>query len=102
MLHEGCSNNQWEPYDSQVGKLSSGDPLATRRELYLRNVSSKDLAQKVSSLEEPEDDALPATRHEGDTIAFHRYVTAPIDANRAPFDASVPAQMSTIGITCRS
>lgn len=60
----------------QVGKLSSGDPLETRRELYLRNVSSKDLAKKVAAMEEPEEDALPATRSEGDTISFHRCATA--------------------------
>lgn len=55
-----------------MGKLSSGDPLETRRQLYMRNVSSKDLDKKVGRLEEPEEDAEPATRNEGNTIAFHR------------------------------
>lgn len=61
----------------QVNKLSSGDPLATRRELYLRNVSSKDLQAKVDAQEELEADATPPTRHQGDVVSFDRSVIPP-------------------------
>ncbi|KAL0051485.1 hypothetical protein WJX82_008361 [Trebouxia sp. C0006] len=55
----------------QVKKLSSGDPLTTHRELYLRNVSSKELKFSGSE-EEPDEDLAPAHRQEGDTIAFDK------------------------------
>ena len=55
----------------QVKKLSSGDTLTTHRELYLRNVSSKELIFSGSG-EQPEEDLQPANRQEGDTIAFDR------------------------------
>jgi len=54
-----------------VKKLSSGDPLTTHRELYLRNVSSKELKFSGSE-EEPDEDLAPAHRQEGDTIAFDK------------------------------
>ena len=58
----------------QVGKLSSGDPLTTHRELYMRNVSSKDLALNLNGSEdEPDQELPPAVRQQGDTIAFDRY-----------------------------
>ena len=56
---------------AQVKKLSSGDPLTTHRELYLRNVSSKELKFSGSE-EEPDEDLAPAHRQEGDTIAFDK------------------------------
>lgn len=60
----------------QVRKLSSGDPLTTHRELYLRNVSSKEL--KFNGSEgEPEEDLAPANRQQGDTIAFDKYCVSP-------------------------
>ncbi len=52
-------------------KLSSGDALTTHRELYLRNVSSKELKFRGSE-EEPEEDLAPANRQEGNTIAFDK------------------------------
>ena len=55
----------------QVKKLSSGDLLTTHRELYLRNVSSKELKFSGSE-EEPDEDLAPAHRQEGDTIAFDK------------------------------
>ena len=49
-----------------VSKLSSGDPVATHRDLYLRNLSSGSL-----NFDAPED--LPeAMRHTGDIIKFDR------------------------------
>ncbi len=56
---------------TQVKKLSSGDALTTHRELYLRNVSSKELKFRGSE-EEPEEDLAPANRQEGNTIAFDK------------------------------
>lgn len=56
---------------AQVKKLSSGDPLTTHRELYLRNVSSKELKFSGSE-EEPDEDLAPAHRQEGNTIAFDK------------------------------
>lgn len=53
-----------------VSKLSTGDGAATRRELYLRNVSSGNLAAA------PEEDVPPATRLTGDAIKFSRYISA--------------------------
>ena len=55
----------------QVKKLSTGDPLTTHRELYLRNVSSKEL-QFNGSGEEPDENLPPANRQHGDTIAFDK------------------------------
>ena len=55
----------------QVKKLSSGDPLTTHRELYLRNVSSKDLNFNGSE-EQPDESLPPANRHQSDTIAFDK------------------------------
>jgi len=55
----------------QVKKLSSGDPLTTHRELYLRNVSSKELKFSGSE-EEPDEDLAPPHRQEGNTIAFDK------------------------------
>lgn len=53
-------------------KLSSGDPLTTHRELYLRNVSSKELRFNGSE-EEPEQEQPPANRQQGDVITFDKY-----------------------------
>lgn len=55
----------------QVKKLSSGDALTTHRELYLRNVSSKELKFSGSE-EEPDEELGPAHRQEGNTIAFDK------------------------------
>ena len=55
-------------------KLSSGDPLTTHRELYMRNVSSKELHFNGSE-EEPEQDQPPANRQQGDVITFDRYAS---------------------------
>lgn len=55
----------------QVKKLSTGDPLTTHRELYLRNVSSKEL-QFNGSGEEPDENLRPANRQHGNTIAFDK------------------------------
>ena len=63
-------------------KLSSGDPLTTHRELYLRNVSSKELHFNGSE-EEPEKDQPPATRQQGDVITFDRYASIPSWTERA-------------------
>ena len=59
------------PCTVQVKKLSSGDPLTTHRELYLRNVSSKELKFNGSE-DEPEVDLAPANRQQGDTISFDK------------------------------
>lgn len=49
-----------------VSRLSSGDPSATHKELYLRNVSSGNLRGAV-------DETLPPPkRHTGDIIKFDR------------------------------
>ncbi|KAL3151953.1 hypothetical protein ABBQ32_001078 [Trebouxia sp. C0010 RCD-2024] len=53
----------------QVKKLSSGDPLTTHRELYLRNVSSKELHFNGSE-EEPEQ--ASSSRQQGDVITFDK------------------------------
>lgn len=53
-------------------KLSSGDPLTTHRELYLRNVSSKELHFNGSE-EEPEQG--PTNRQQGDVITFDKYAS---------------------------
>ena len=53
-------------------KLSSGDPLTTHRELYLRNVSSKELHFNGSE-EESEQEQPPGNRQQGDVISFDRY-----------------------------
>ena len=49
-----------------VNRLSSGDPVETRRELYLRNLSSGNLRDKL-------DENVPKpARHMGEIIKFHR------------------------------
>ena len=50
-------------------KLSSGNPLETHRELYLRNVSSKELKFNGS---EGDENLPPANRQQGDTIAIDK------------------------------
>ena len=45
--------------------------MTTHRELYLRNVSSKELIFNGSG-EQPDEDLPPANRQEGDTIAFDK------------------------------
>lgn len=61
-------------------KLSSGDPLTTHRELYLRNVSSKELHFNGSE-EEPEQ--ASSSRQQGDVITFDKYALhVPSQADR--------------------
>ncbi len=50
-----------------VNRLSCGDPVETRRELYLRNLSSGNLRDKV------DEDVPQPQRHVGDIIKFNRY-----------------------------
>lgn len=50
-----------------VNRLSCGDPVETRRELYLRNLSSGNLRDKV------DEDVPQPQRHTGDIIKFNRY-----------------------------
>lgn len=56
----------------QMKKLSSGDPLTTHRELYLRNVSSKELKFNGGKEEEGEEGLPAANRQQGDIIAFDK------------------------------
>ena len=49
-----------------VNRLSCGDPVETRRELYLRNLSSGNLRDKV------DEDVPQPQRHVGDIIKFNR------------------------------
>lgn len=88
----------------QVKKLSSGDPLTTHRELYLRNVSSKELRFNGSE-EEPEQEQPPANRQQGDVITFDKYASPLTNVHhfccgqqvrgRAPFVAEFPLLIHT-------
>ena len=55
-----------------VSRLSSGDPLSTHRELYLRNISSGNLSESKDG-----EDLLEPQRHQGDLIKFHRQPLTP-------------------------